>query len=206
MKTAGAALALGTAIGVGIGVAIGNLGLGIAIGIALGAAVGVSRRKEAAIPGAEEGDGAAVRLPPPLCFVAAIAAGVGLHSAWPLSLGLTRTPRVGLAVLVALVAVPFLVGALKLFRQTDQDPRPWLATPEIITGGVYRWTRNPMYLALALGQAAIGIGLGNLWIVLLVPVACAAVQFTAIRPEEAYLEAKFGEPYRAYKGSVRRWI
>jgi protein-S-isoprenylcysteine O-methyltransferase Ste14 len=99
-----------------------------------------------------------------------------------------------------------MVGAWRLFRETGQDPRPWLATPEIVSSGVYRFTRNPMYVSLALGQSALGIGLGNLWILLLVPVVCAVVQITAIRHEEAYLERKFGDSYRDYKKSVRRWL
>ncbi len=63
-----------------------------------------------------------------------------------------------------------------------------------------------MYVAGALLQSAIGIGLGNLWILLLVPLACVGVQITAIRHEEAYLERKFGDAYLDYKKSVRRWL
>jgi protein-S-isoprenylcysteine O-methyltransferase Ste14 len=99
-----------------------------------------------------------------------------------------------------------VVGAFGLFRETGQDAKPWLPTPEIIKSGVYRFTRNPMYLSLALLQSGISIGVGNLWILLLVPVACAVVYMTAIRHEEAYLERKFGDSYLAYKKSVRRWL
>lgn len=155
---------------------------------------------------AEARDGAAVRIPPPLSYLAAVVAGVGLQFIWPLPIGLARGPRVALGLLVALLGVPLVVGALRLFRETGQDPKPWLATPEIIKSGVYRFTRNPMYVSLALLQSAIGIGLGNLWILLLVPLACAVVYVTAIRHEEAYLERKFGESYLDYKRSVRRWL
>lgn len=151
-------------------------------------------------------DGAAVRVPPPLVYIAAIVAGVGLQFVWPLHIGLELGLRVALGLLVALPGLWLVFGALRLFRDTDQDPKPWLATPEIISGGVYHFTRNPMYVGLALGQSAIGVGLGNLWILLLVPVACYLVHITAIRHEEAYLERKFGDVYREYKKSVRRWF
>jgi protein-S-isoprenylcysteine O-methyltransferase Ste14 len=156
--------------------------------------------------GTEAKDGAAVRVPPPLPYVVAVAGGIGLQFIWPLPIGVARGPRVALGVLVALLSVPLVVGASRLFRKTGQDPRPWLATPEIIRSGVYRFTRNPMYLSLALLQSAIGIVVGNLWIVLLVPLACAVVYLTAIRHEEVYLERKFGDSYLDYKKSVRRWL
>ena len=152
-------------------------------------------------------DGAAVRVPPPLAYLAAVVAGVGLNEfIWPLPIGLARGPGVALALLVALLGVALAVAALRLFRATGQDPKPWLATPEIVRTGVYRFTRNPMYVAGALLQSAIGIGLGNLWILLLVPLACVVVQITAVRHEEAYLERKFGDAYLDYKKSVRRWL
>jgi len=63
-----------------------------------------------------------------------------------------------------------------------------------------------LLLRPALMQIGIGIGLGNGWIVALVPPVLLVVYFTAIRHEEAYLERKFGETYAKYKASVRRWL
>jgi protein-S-isoprenylcysteine O-methyltransferase Ste14 len=152
-------------------------------------------------------DGAAVRIPPPLVYLAAVGVGAALH-AWllPLRLGLGTGPRIAVAGLAAGVGIALMAGAFGHFRRTGQDPKPWLATPEIISGGVYRYTRNPMYVSMALLQVAIGVGLANGWILLLVPVVGVVVQRTAIRHEEAYLERKFGDAYTAYKQSVRRWI
>ena len=76
----------------------------------------------------------------------------------------------------------------------------------IVRGGPYRFTRNPMYLALCLVQAGIGFLLND-WITLLFVVPLALVlHFGVILPEERYLEAKFGEQYLALKREVRRWI
>jgi len=99
-----------------------------------------------------------------------------------------------------------MIGAVKLFKRTGQDPKPWQPTPEIISTGIYRYTRNPMYVALALIQIAIGLGLANGWIIVLVLPVLIIVDITAIRPEEAYLERKFGAAYTDYKKSVRRWL
>ena len=155
----------------------------------------------------ETTDGAAVRVPPPLSYLAVLAAGIVLNELiWPLPLAFSGSIQLALALAITVPSIALGVGALRLFRATGQNPKPWVATPEIVRTGVYRFTRNPMYLSFALLQAAIGIGLGNLWVVLLVPFSCLLVQITAICPEEAYLEEKFGSEYLDYKESVRRWL
>ena len=154
-----------------------------------------------------EKDGASVRIPPPLVFLVLVIAGVLLHRyAMPLSTGMGQGARTGLAVIPGVLGLLLMGAAFVHFRRTGQDPKPWEPTPEIISGGIYRLSRNPMYLGMALVQAALGIGLDNWWMVILIPVSLAIVYVTAVRPEEAYLERKFGEQYTRYKGTVRRWI
>ncbi|HME71503.1 MAG TPA: isoprenylcysteine carboxylmethyltransferase family protein [Myxococcota bacterium] len=154
-----------------------------------------------------ENDGAAVRFPPPLVYLMAVIAGGLLHYfLFPLPLVLPRTARVGVAVLTALMGVALMGSAFVLFRRTGQDPKPWKSTPEVISTGIYRFTRNPIYMGMALIQLSIGIGLGNGWIVALVPAVLVIIYAIAIRHEEAYLERKFGEAYTNYKASVRRWL
>jgi protein-S-isoprenylcysteine O-methyltransferase Ste14 len=156
--------------------------------------------------GSEKAD-AAVHLPPPSIYLTAVIAGGLLHAfALPLNLGLPMSARIGTAVAVAGFGVAMMASAMGLFRRTGQDPRPWKSTPEIISTGVYRVTRNPMYVGMALLQIGIGMGLANGWILVLVPPVLVLVYATAIRHEEAYLERKFGDTYVAYKASVRRWI
>jgi protein-S-isoprenylcysteine O-methyltransferase Ste14 len=152
-------------------------------------------------------DGAAVRLPPPLVYLIAVIAGGVLHAfVSPLPIALPPPTRIALALVAAGLGLALGGAALGLFRRTGQDPKPWKSTPEILTGGVYRYTRNPMYVGMALLQTAIGLGWGNGWLLAFVPVALVIVFWTAIRHEEAYLERKFGEIYTRYKESVRRWL
>ena len=154
-----------------------------------------------------EKDGAAVRIPPPLVYLVGVISGVVLHAfVMPLLIGLPAGPRSALGVAAAVLGLVLVGGAIGLFRRTGQDPKPWESTPEIISTGVYRITRNPMYLGLALLQIAIGVGLANWWIIILVPVVLTVVHATAVRHEEVYLQRKFGDDFIRYKASVRRWL
>ena len=152
-------------------------------------------------------DGAAVRIPPPLVYLGGVIVGVLVHGLLlPLRLPLPTSARVSLSAAPILLGLFLMAGAIRLFRRSGQDPKPWEPTPEIISTGVYRFTRNPMYVGMALLQIGIGVGLANGWILALVPFVLVAVYRTAIRHEEAYLERKFGETYASYKRSVRRWL
>jgi protein-S-isoprenylcysteine O-methyltransferase Ste14 len=156
---------------------------------------------------ASERDGAAVRFPPPFVPLIALAVGVGVHAfGWPLPLPVGGLARWLLAALLVAAGLGLMAGAIGLFRRTGQDPKPWLGTPEIISTGVYAYTRNPMYVSMGILQAGLGVALANAWVVLLVPVTCAVIQAIAIRHEEAYLERKFGVAYADYRRAVRRWL
>ena len=156
---------------------------------------------------ARDEDAAAVGCPPPLVYLAGIASGVLLHAfGVPFDLALPLSARILATAVTAGLGILLMVAAVLSFRRTSQDPRPWKATPEIISTGVYRFTRNPMYVALALLQTSFATGLANGWILVLVPLVLRIVYVTAVRPEESYLDTKFGQAYAAYKQSVRRWI
>ncbi len=153
-------------------------------------------------------DAAKVRIPPPFLYLIPVALGVLLHRyalPWPVP-GPDGPVRAAIAVAVVAVGVGVALAALGLFWRTGQNPEPWKPTPSIVSDGIYRFTRNPMYVGLAIIQIGAGIGAGTLWITALTPLSLIAVYWLAVRPEEAYLEAKFGDEYLRYKTSVRRWI
>lgn len=154
-------------------------------------------------------DRAAVRVFPPAVPLVAILGGMALNRAYPLGGGIPITAplRYWAGGTILLLAIAGLgASAIREFRRGGQDPNPWKPTPRIETGGPYRWTRNPMYLQLLIVCVGVSILLANWWILLLTPVAGWTLQHLAIRPEEDYLEAKFGEEYLAYKRRVRRWL
>jgi protein-S-isoprenylcysteine O-methyltransferase Ste14 len=151
-------------------------------------------------------DHADVTVLPPILYLASILLGVAIH--WIVPIGFVAGGRFRALVGIVLVAAGFAFGgwAFAFHRSTSQDPDPRKPTPELIPGGPYRFSRNPMYVGMALVQTGIGIALGNAWILLLVPPTMWINQRYVIEREEAYLARKFGEPYAAYRASVRRWL
>lgn len=156
-----------------------------------------------------QGDAADVRIFPPAVPLLTILLGIALQRRWPIDPGvsLPGDARYWMGGTIALCAFLFLGGyAVALFRRSGQSPNPRKPTPSIVERGPYRFTRNPMYLAFLLVCFGCAIMLMNAWILLLILLAAGVLQRFVIRPEEAYLERKFGEGYLAYKRRVRRWL
>ena len=152
---------------------------------------------------------AAVKFPPPILPIVTIVAGHMLGRFVPLfpDSALPTPERYWIGGLTAVAAVLFLiVWPARQFQQSGQDPKPWTPTPEIVVSGAYQFTRNPMYLGMLIFCLGFAVILSDAWIVVLTPVCGWLIYHFAIRHEEAYLEKQFGESYRAYKTTVRRWI
>jgi protein-S-isoprenylcysteine O-methyltransferase Ste14 len=150
-------------------------------------------------------DHAGVIGPPPLLYGAALVIGAALEWLWPTTIGLGRLPLwLGLVLVLAGFAIA-LAGALALRRGGTNIP-PHRPTTRIVTDGPYRYSRNPLYLALTLIYAGVGLIADDLWILVMLLPLLLVVHWGVIRREERYLEGKFGETYRQYKESVRRWL
>ena len=79
-------------------------------------------------------------------------------------------------------------------------------TTAIVTHGPYRFTRNPIYLGMFLGQTGLAIGFDNLWILATLIPFYLVLRYGVVAREEAYLERKFGLVYSDYQSRVRRWL
>ena len=97
-----------------------------------------------------------------------------------------------------------LIGAaLSLFHKARTRPEPWQPTSALVTNGIYRFTRNPMYLGMALAYAGAAIAFDGLFALLLLPPVIGMIHGYVIAREKRYLSDKFGEPYRRYAARVR---
>jgi protein-S-isoprenylcysteine O-methyltransferase Ste14 len=107
--------------------------------------------------------------------------------------------------LAAVAALLALVTLLQFLR-AKTHVEPWQPTTTIIQSGVYRYSRNPIYLAFCLATAACGMLLNSWWILAAVLPLAYLLQILVIHKEEVYLEAKFGQSYLDFKNQVRRWL
>ena len=109
-------------------------------------------------------------------------------------------------VLFLLISFGLIHLSVGLFRKYSEDPNPTTQSNKLITGGIYQYTRNPMYLALVIFQLGIGMSLSFIHISLMVPFTMIVLNYYVIKREEAYLKIKFGAAYENYKTKSRRWI
>lgn len=143
------------------------------------------------------------RIPPPILTMA-LALVMGLAAGWPAPDGFRWT----LAFLVFMAAGTFGFPALRAFRQarTTINPVQIDRASALVTGGIYRWSRNPMYVALMLLLAAWALFLGGSWVWAGPLVLALWLDRLQILPEEAAMRARFGPAYDAYRTQVRRWL
>lgn len=142
---------------------------------------------------------------PPVAFAGTFVAGMILggvlgHPDLPLGHGTERM----LGVLGLLLGGGILFSAARLFRDAGVDP--WRGAPGLITEGVYGRSRNPMMLGMGLIYLGAAVFADSLVTLLLLLPLVFVLQHEVIEPEEAEMQARFGERYRVYKDSVRRWL
>ena len=148
-----------------------------------------------------------LKVPPPVVAVLVALAMRGLWRLGPV-LDLPATFRHVAAFMLAATGIATAVSGVIGFRRARTTLRP--ENPEktsaLVTGGIYRITRNPMYLGLVLVLTAWALALAAPWTLLGPAFFALYIQRFQIRPEERVLAAKFGGAYARYCDEVRRWI
>jgi protein-S-isoprenylcysteine O-methyltransferase Ste14 len=147
--------------------------------------------------------GPGVRIPPPVMVAAVMGAAWLLDRVWSLQIG---PSLVSLGGMVIALAVALCGWALLVMAKAGNDPRPDKPDTALVERGPFRFSRNPIYLAFLLAAAGLALVWGTLWGWLGVAVVHAMLDRLVIAKEEAYLASRFGAPYEAYKGRVRRWM
>ncbi|WOP14531.1 isoprenylcysteine carboxylmethyltransferase family protein [Ottowia sp. SB7-C50] len=151
------------------------------------------------------------KIPPPVIDFAvgalmwALARGVPSAQLWPAQ-PWSVTTVVGLS--IALAGGGFaLAGALAFRRaRTTVNPLSPHRASALVTNGIYRFTRNPMYLGMLLVLAGWAVYLGNAVAFVGLPLFVAVLNALQIKPEERILRERFGEHFTRYAGRVRRWM
>jgi protein-S-isoprenylcysteine O-methyltransferase Ste14 len=152
-------------------------------------------------------DSANVRFPPPLIYLGFLVAGIVIGRALALpGFGLGSTVATAFGWGLVLVGLVVNFSSAGMFRRSGTAIIPFKPASRLVTSGIYRWTRNPMYLGMALLYAGIAVLFESILALILLTVVIAIIDSQVIAREEAYLGRQFGDEYRAYKARVRRWI
>ena len=155
--------------------------------------------------GRGEQDNPGVIALPPFIFIAFLALGVLLHRLLPLHF--IESPIRNLIGAIFIVYAVLTAGlAFHQMRKAGTNVDVRKPSTTVVTGGIYKHTRNPMYVSMVLLLIAFSILLNNIWITILTPFFIIVIQKGVIEREEIYLEDKFGTEYTSYKKNVRRWI
>ncbi|MGQ0657071.1 MAG: methyltransferase family protein [Chromatiales bacterium] len=150
-------------------------------------------------------DNAGVVAPPPLIYLAAVLAGYGLSWVLPALPWLSSLPR-SLGASIVILGVVLLAWGFIALSRAGTAVNPYQPTTALVTQGPYRYSRNPLYVALTLLHAGFALWLHDAWILLTVIPAVLVVHYGVVLREERYLLQKFGEAYRSYQSQARRWL
>jgi protein-S-isoprenylcysteine O-methyltransferase Ste14 len=151
--------------------------------------------------------GLELRIPPPVVALLMAAIMWGISLAAP-PVAMPAPLRVATAIAIALAgAVIAVAGVIALRRaKTTVSPLKPETTSSIVTSGVYGFTRNPMYVGLALALLAWAVFVSSAWALLALAGFVLYMNRFQIVPEERVLAAQFGASYSAYRARVRRWL
>ena len=144
---------------------------------------------------------------PPLVYLSLLAAGLLLHYLW---VELPFFPRgwIGHAAgwPVFALGLLLLLWSARTFSRSGENIRIEKPTNSLVTAGPFRFSRNPIYLALTLAYIGLSLIFNSYGPLLFLPLVLVIMHFGVIQREETYLEELFGQDYGDYEAKVRRWL
>ena len=142
---------------------------------------------------------------PPVIYAGAFGVGLMLEG-----VGRTDVPgatlRFGLGGLLLVLGLGLMGLALRAFRAAGTHVEVYLPATALVVTGPYRFTRNPIYIGMTMAYLGVGLLTDSLWVLVLALPVLGVMHYGVVLREEAYLTFKFGEQYRDYTRTVRRWI
>jgi protein-S-isoprenylcysteine O-methyltransferase Ste14 len=150
-------------------------------------------------------DNPRVAVLPPVLYGGAFIAVLVLQWVWPLTM-LPQPIAVSLGFLLLVPALALAAWGARTMHGAGTNISPLKPAVSLVTSGPYRFSRNPLYVALTVLYVGLALLLNSWWgVVLLVPVL-VALHWGVVRREERYLGLKFGDEYAKYRSRVRRYV
>lgn len=147
----------------------------------------------------------ALKIPPPILFLGClILIWLLPKTELPISL-IGRNMIVGILIIIGIIIAAFSLYGFYQAKTTINPHKPEKSSA-LVTSGIFRVSRNPMYLSLVIWLCAWMLFITTLWgIAVIIGFVCYLTEFQ-IKPEERCLAEKFGEQFQQYQQRVRRWI
>lgn len=142
---------------------------------------------------------------PPRIMLVFLLLGTAIQYFLPLSL-LPNPVQISIGAVIIAIGIGLMTLAVRRFNRVGTNVPTCLPVHTIVTDGIYRYTRNPMYLSGMFLFVGIAIAADNPWLLALLLPFFMILRYGVIAREERYLEDKFGDRFLRYKASVRRWF
>lgn len=148
-----------------------------------------------------------LKIPPVLLVIIFALLMQGLSSALP-NLGLEYSLRLSLFLLLSTGAIFIALLGVWHFKKakTTVNPTKPESSSSLVQDGIYQYTRNPMYLGMAIFLIGFGIFLNSVYAIILVLAFIGYMTLFQIKPEEAALKKVFGKEFQKYQEQTRRWL
>ena len=143
---------------------------------------------------------------PPIAWVLAFVAGVGLDWLYQIPFVPTSVSTAWVGGAIFALGFALAIWAIVTIRIAGTRVETNKPTTVIVSSGPYSFTRNPIYIGMLLGQSGIAVGYNSLWLLATLVPFYLVIRYGVIMREEAYLERKFSKAYLNYKSRVRRWL
>jgi protein-S-isoprenylcysteine O-methyltransferase Ste14 len=114
--------------------------------------------------------------------------------------------RTGLGAMIVIAGMATMLAGHRALLRHGTNVNPLRPTTALVTDGVFRRTRNPLYVGVSVALCGLALIFALDWMLVLIVPACVILHFAVVRREESYLEGKFGEAYRRYKERVPRYL
>ena len=142
---------------------------------------------------------------PPTCLAGAIIVIIALHLLFPI-ITLIYFPWNLIGIIPLLIGIFLKLVADRVFKKIGTTVKPYEESKDLVTDGIFRISRHPMYLGMVLILLGISILLGSVTPFIMVATFVVIMETVFIRVEEQMMEETFGLEYEEYKQKVRKWI
>jgi|SRR6516162_3385904 protein-S-isoprenylcysteine O-methyltransferase Ste14 len=151
-------------------------------------------------------DNAGVLVRPPVAWALAVVSGLALGWLVPSPFLPNRSLAAWTGSGVFVLALGLLAWASATIRGSGSNIPTNRSTTTIVETGPYRFSRNPIYVAMFLGLIGLAVAFDDLWLLASLALFALVIRYGVVAREEAYLERKFGDVYARYRARARRWL